>query len=145
MDSLNGTFFVVIISFFVFAFLMKAIYFQPIQQIKAARDKKREDDLASTRQFSQEQLSLVEGYEGQLADARRKAQALVAEKQLAAKSSAFKTVQDARSTAQKDVDTQIKDLEAWREEAYAKLTDERKLLSQIILNKVAGEARVAVK
>ncbi len=134
----DGTFFAVILSFTVFMLLMRAVYFEPVRRIKEQREAKKAVDRKDTEAFVEEHERLRLEYETGLKEARLKAQKVIQELRQDAKKQAGETVGQARDSVREELDRQLEELSRWREEAYAKLVEERKALVRTIIDKVTA-------
>lgn len=134
----DGTFFAVILSFTVFMILMRAVYFEPIRQLKEQREAKKRVDRKDTVAFVEEHERLQLEYETGLKEARKKAQQVIQELRQDAKKQASVTVGQARDNVRSELEGKMEELSRWREESYAKLGEERQALAQAIINKVTA-------
>jgi len=134
----DGTFLLIIVSFFLFMLLMRTIYFEPIRQIQAKRAKKLADDEAAARQLATDYDYLSQEYEQSLAEARRKAQQLIQTQRQGARVDAEKTIAEARQKAQASLDATLANLAQERESVYQQLGQERQALAALIVAKVKG-------
>lgn len=142
MLSINGTFLVVMVSFVIFMLTMRAVFFEPVARIKAARAAKLSGDQDHAKAATAQMADLQGNYEDQLRKARGKAQALVASLQTQARQEASATVQKAKQKAQDDLDKRMVELAQWREETYQRLASDRDQLVKTIIHKISGSARV---
>ena len=145
MISFDGTFILILLSFILFMFVMKAIYFEPVMRVKEARERKLTDDKESAQNFAAEYARLREEYEGGLRKARLEAHQVVQEIRQQAKATASQTITQARTDAQAELDRQMADLAAWREDTYRQMESERETLAKTIIQKVtaAGNRQTA--
>ncbi len=143
--EIDGTLIVVIISFFVFMLLMRSVYFEPIRQIKAERERKKEEDRKSTETHLADLEKMKAEYEQGLKDARKRSHLVLQEIRQKAKESAFETLTAARQQAAKELEAQMTELSSWQENAYQKLAEDRSELARLIVQKVAGKVPAASK
>jgi F0F1-type ATP synthase membrane subunit b/b' len=122
---------------------MKAIYFEPVMRVKEERERKLTDDKESAANFAAEYARLREEYEGGLRTARLEAHKVVQEIRQQAKVTASQTTAQARTDAQAELDRQMADLAAWREETYRQMEPEREALAKTIIQKVTSGSRQA--
>jgi F-type H+-transporting ATPase subunit b len=142
MPTFNATFLFVLISFGVFALLMKAIYFDPIMKIRNERERKLTDDQQSAVDFASQYEKLHQEYQASLKQARLEAHQVIQEIRHQAKTTAQKTVVEARTTAQTETDKQMADLNAWRETTYRQMESERASLTQSVIAKVKAGGKI---
>ncbi|MBX2859851.1 MAG: hypothetical protein KTR14_01355 [Vampirovibrio sp.] len=140
----DATFIFVLLSFVLFMWLMKGLFFDPIARIKEEREQKLSGDRQNAQQLAQDQLQLAEDYEANLAKARADAQKLIQEKMQAARQSASATTDEARQKATAELEAKMAELDREREEAYQQLTQQRADLVGIIVGKVTGGKMAAV-
>lgn len=142
MITFNGTLILTLISFAVFMFLMKIVYFDPILAVKEERERRLSDDKDAAQRFSEEFARIQADYEQNLRQARKEAHQIIQEIRQQAKSTAQDTLNQARQDAQQETDRQLAELNAWREETYQQLADERAALTQTIIQKVTAGPKV---
>jgi F-type H+-transporting ATPase subunit b len=145
MLSLDGTFIVIFISFVVFMFLMRSLYFQPIMAIKTEREAVLEDGRETAETAAQKTVQISKDCQDQLAEARKKAQQVIQKKREQAKQSAAETLAKTREEALRRMEQQSTQLKATREEVYQELQSQREGFTQLIVQKVATseDSRVA--
>ncbi len=141
----DGTFIVIVISFVVFMVLMRSIYFEPIRQIKDVREQKKADDKKDTQTHLADLEKVKAEYEQGLKDARKRSHQVLQEIRQEAKQSAAETLSNARTKATQELDAQMAELSAWREETYQKLAEDRKALAHHIVEKVTGKVPAVSK
>lgn len=144
MLSFNFTAIIVFLSFLVFMFLMKAIFFDPLARIRQEREAKLEADRQAAKAALLQQDKLQLDYEESLKQARRQAQEVVNSLRQQAKKSAADTLANAREEARNELDKRLQDLAQWREETYQQLGNERRQLVEIILGKVSHKSAVSL-
>jgi F-type H+-transporting ATPase subunit b len=142
MLSFDATFLFVFISFAVFMVLMKLVYFDPMLRIKYARERKLVEDREAAASFAAEYAKLRDEYEGGLRKARLEAHKVVQEIRQQAKATASQTVTQARQDAQAELDRQMTELAAWREDTYRQMEGERAALARTIIQKVTAGNKV---
>jgi F-type H+-transporting ATPase subunit b len=138
MISFDFTFVLVFISFLVFMFLMKSLFFDPIARIKDQRENKLFDDQAQVDEASRALRFMTGDYEAQLKEARKKAQEQIAQMSQDAKQQAAKLLAETREQARQELDKSLQELSQWREDTYQQLAGNRQELKHIIMAKVAG-------
>lgn len=142
MPTFNATFLFVLISFGVFALLMRAIYFDPIMKIRNERERKLTDDQQSAVDFSSQYERLHQEYLASIKQARLEAHQVIQEIRQEAKITAQKTVMTARASAQAETDKQMAELNEWRESTYRQLESERASLTQGVIAKVKAGGKI---
>jgi F-type H+-transporting ATPase subunit b len=145
MLEINITAGVILVSFFLFMFLMKGVFFDPIAAIKLQREQKLQEDLEQARALSKEHEALYQTYEAQLKEARQKAQKVIMEFRERAKGEAFAKTQAAREEAQVQLEEQLAAIAKQREQVYQELESERTSLVQSILTKIVRSGSLSGK
>lgn len=136
MISLDWTALFVLLSFVVFMILMKAVFFDPIRNIKAAREAQILNDQNKAQEVLHEHESLHLNYEVQLKEARQKAQQLITDLRDQAKGDASGKISKAREEARLHLEAKLAEIATSREETYQALDDERTSLAETILKRV---------
>ena len=139
MLEFNATLLLVLVSFLIFMGLMKSIYFDPVARVKQARQNKLAGDQKSAQDFLQDLDHLKHAYEAGLAEARAKAQQVIADIRRKAKASAGEAIHLAREDARTALDIQMAEMHRWQEEAYQELSQERPQLAKRIIQKITAE------
>ncbi len=134
--TFNYTILFVFLSFIVFMYAMKAIFFDPVLGIIKERDGKMLDDKNQATTLREQLVESEATYEQGLKDARKKSQDVISQIRGEALQKSAETVADARKKAGAELDKQMEELDRWREESYASLSSERANLTSIIINKV---------
>lgn len=142
MPTFNATFLFTLISFAIFALLMKAIYFDPIMKIKNERERKLIDDQESSVDFVRQYEKLHLEYQAGIKQARMEAHHVIQEIRQSAKTSAQKTIVEARTQAQADTDRHMGELRDWRESTYREMASERATLTQGVIAKVKAGGKI---
>jgi len=144
MPQFNATFLFVLLSFFVFMLLMKAVFFDPLLRIKTAREQQLEGDKVTASSAADEWVQLRHRYEDGLKEARKAAYGLIQESSRHAKTEAQAIVQTAKQQAQQQIDAQLQTLQSWRDNAYQDLQQERAALAQLVVERVSARSREGV-
>ena len=142
MPTFNATFLFTLISFAVFAVLMKAVYFDPILKIKNERERKLIDDQQASVDFNSQYEKLYQEYQSGLKQARLEAHHVIQEIRQEAKTAAQKTVVEARTQAQSETDRHMAELHEWRESTYRQMESERAALTQGVIAKVKAGGKI---
>lgn len=138
MISFDGTLILVFISFFVFMFLMKKVYFEPIFRIKEERERRMAEDREFAQKYAAEYGQLSLDYEAGLKKARLEAHQVIQEIRAKAKASAGETVAQARQRAQQELEKEMEALAGEREDTYRQMEAERRALANAIIQKVTA-------
>lgn len=136
MLSIDGTFLVIFLSFFVFMFVMKGLFFEPIMTLKREREGTVEAGQQAAEDAVQKRTHMLREYEQQLTEAKRKAQAVIQEKREWAKSSAASHLGKSREQALSDYEKQAALLKEARERVYQELQSERDAMAKTIVEKL---------
>lgn len=144
MALFNFTTIVVFVSFVVFMFLMKALYFDPVRQIRDERENKEESDRKAIADSLTATVTVQDEYNQALKDAHRQSTELINENRSKAVKNAADTIAAAKKEASEQLDSEMKALNEWRESAYQDLSDERTALKEIIINKITRPEAVKV-
>lgn len=124
------------VQFVVLAVILNAIYYKPLGNAIDERD----DYVRSNRVEAKERLAkaeqLAKQYEQELADSRRKAQAVIAEAQEAAQKMAAQMVAEAQQEAQAQREQAQRELDEQKQTAFAALQQQVDDLSRQILDKL---------
>ncbi len=131
-----GTTLLVFISFVLFMFAMRAAFFEPIRQIKAAREDKIKADTDAALQLKASAQNLSETYQASLTEARKQAQKLIIERRQQAKARAGETIAAAKQTFASTLEEAMKSLAQSREDAYQSLQSDRDQLTQLVVSKI---------
>lgn len=142
MPEFNATLVFVMVSFIIFMVLMKAIYFDPMLNLKYERERKLTDDKNSAQQFAEDYERIHAEYQASLQKARKEAHQLIQEIRQTAKVNAQQTITEARSAAQSETDRQMAELHNWRETTYNQMESERDALTRAIVAKVTSGGRI---
>lgn len=134
--TFNATILFVFLSFIVFMYVMKAIFFDPVLGIIKERDGKMLDDKNQAVSLRDQLVDSEATYEQGLKDARKKSQEVISDIRGQAVQQSADAIAEARKKASAELDKQMEDLDKWREESYANLSSERANLTSIIINKV---------
>jgi len=145
MISFNLTALLVFISFLGFMFLMKALYFDPIANIKAKREEKLFDDQAKVDEAAKSLRYMREDYDAQLREARKKAQEQILQISQDAKAKASELLAETRQQVRNDLDNNLNELSAWREETYRQLGEKRQELKRLILEKITSSQTIGAE
>lgn len=138
MISFDLTFILVFLSFLVFMFAMKSLFFDPIARIKEQRENKLFDDQAKVDEAARALRFMTGDYEAQIKEARKKAQEQIAQMSQDAKQQASALLASTREQVRQELDKSLQELSQWREDTYQQLAGNRQELKQIIMSKVAG-------
>ena len=138
MISFDLTFILVFLSFLVFMFAMKSLFFDPIARIKEQRENKLFDDQAKVDEAARALRFMTGDYEAQIKEARKKAQEQIAQMSQDAKQQASTLLAETREQVRQELDKSLQELSQWREDTYQQLAGNRQELKQIIMAKVAG-------
>ncbi len=142
MPEFNATLGFIVVSFIVFMVVMKAIYFDPILNIKHERERKLMDDKSSAEQFAEEYERVYAEYQAALKKARQEAHQLIQEIRQNAKLAAQQSLTEARTNAQTESDCQMAELNHWREATYNQLEGERNELTKAIVSKITSGGKI---
>lgn len=137
MLSIDGTFLFILVSFVLFMFVMKQIYFAPLMAIKHERESLVENSNAASQDAASKQVALNAEFEAKLAEARQKAQAVIGAKRDTAKARAQEITTAARDQAVAFQEAQLAQLNDSKESVYEALRDERSAFAKTIVNRIS--------
>ncbi len=137
MLSIDGTFLVIFLSFFVFMVFMNGLFFKPIMKIKQERKQTIDTSHQAVKDVADKTAILSQEYQQQISEARRKAQQLIQEKRDWAKDQAGAHLGNARKDALDSLEHQTKQLKENRENVYQELQSHREALVETIIEKLS--------
>lgn len=136
MFALDGTFLLVFLSFLLFMFGMKMIFFDPIMTIKQERENTIDAGKSAAADAEAKRGKVSLEYQEKMAEARRNAQKVIQEMREQAKSKAGERVAATRKQALETMDAQLLQLQTARESVYQTLQSERDDLTKAIVAKL---------
>jgi len=142
MFDFNATLPLMAVQFLLLAALLNAIFYKPLG--KAIDD--RDNYIRTTEAEAKERLAkaevLAKQYEEQLADARRKSQALITSAQEDARKIAAQKIAEAQQEAVAQRENAQREIDEQKQAAMSSLEQEVDALSRQILEKLLGSALV---
>jgi F0F1-type ATP synthase membrane subunit b/b' len=139
MITINATFLLVFISFLIFMGLMKALFFDPVQQVKANREHKLTEDAQTAAKSRMERETLSAAYQEELQKARKHATDLISQARQQAKQQAMEKTGSAREEARILLEAKMIELADWREQTYHSLSAERDAIVELIYHKLTHD------
>jgi F0F1-type ATP synthase membrane subunit b/b' len=139
MLSLNATFIIVLVLFWVFSLLMRTVFFEPIAKVRALREAKLASDL---RQLSDTMIEVADTQatlDLKIKDARQTAQQLLQQKVSDTKQQASALLATARQKADDDYQNQLSQLRSSQETLREALKQSQDSITESILTAVAPQ------
>jgi F0F1-type ATP synthase membrane subunit b/b' len=141
MIQLDGTVLIVFLSFFVYMFLMKAIYFDPIMRIKHEREDSIDKGYQMATDADKKTVEIEETYQKSMVEARRKAQAVMQKYREEARAKASAQLHEARQQALTEIDQRVSELRQSQDSVYHQLEGQKDELAAMIAKKLSGSAQ----
>lgn len=136
----DGTFIVVFISFMIFMFLMRQVYFEPVRQIKAQREQDKLGSVDAAAQLAKDAQKLNEDYAKDIQQARQKAQQHIQDARTEAQKQSSEVVGQARQQAEAELKETVESLKQQADQVYDELKVEQAQLVEHILNQLNQKA-----
>jgi F-type H+-transporting ATPase subunit b len=138
MFDFNATLPVMALQFLLLAALLNAIFYKPLTKVLDERDNYIQGNKVSARERLDKAERLTKEYEQQLADARKKSQAVMASATEEAQKVYATQVAEAQKEAQGQREQASKEIEQQKQEVMRSLEQQVDSLSQQILDKLLG-------
>lgn len=129
---------VMAIQFVLLTLILNAVLFKPLGKAIDERDNYVRSNRVDAKERLAKAEQLTKQYEQELAETRRKAQAIIAEAQEEAQKMGAKSIAEAQQEAQAQREQLQKELDEQRQEAMAQLQQQVEGLSRQILDKLLG-------
>ncbi|BAZ05871.1 F0F1 ATP synthase subunit B' [Calothrix sp. NIES-3974] len=126
------------LQFLLLAVLLNAIFYKPLTKALDDRDNYIRTNKLDARTRLDQAERLIKDYEMQLADARKKSQALIAEAEAEAQKIYAQRVAEAQREAQMQREQAASEIERQKQAALSSLEQQVDSLSQQILGKLLG-------
>ncbi|MDX2084897.1 MAG: hypothetical protein SFZ03_05855 [Candidatus Melainabacteria bacterium] len=139
MISFNATLLFIFLSFLIFAWLMKALFFDPVSRIQQQRQAQLVEDQRSADAYLAEKARLEANYQQGISEARMRAQALIQEKRQLARQQSQAVVLEARNSAQARLDKQFEALSRWQLDTREALQPHVREVAAVIVHQLFGE------
>ena len=136
MIDLNATFFAQILNFLILVAILRALCYKPVVRMIKAREDKIAESLAKADSDVAEAESLKKDYQAQLAEARKKAQAIVDKAEKVAASNRETSLQDTKREIEQMKKAAQAEIQRDRERAADQLKKEIVALSLLAAGKV---------
>lgn len=136
MMSLDGTCLIVFLSFFVFVWVMKPLFFDPMLALKQQRETHIQSGEVAAAQAAEKTKQLQNDYEARMAQARLKAQQLLGEKREQARQQAADRLARSRQAVLEQHQSLAAQLESSQASAYQQLSSQQDDLVKVISQKV---------
>jgi len=136
----NATFIVSAISFIVFAIIMNAIFYKPIQKIVLERDKFIDDNYEEAKKNQKESEAILKAKAHKLEKTKLDAKKIIADKTNKVKAQKSEMMTEAQQKASQTVGTAKDELQKSKTEAQDVLSNQVINLAQNISSKILGES-----
>ena len=137
----DATFWVILVSFFVFMGLMRQVYFEPIRAIHAVRHHEQTEAQQLAGQYAQSAQSLEASYQLSLQAARQQSQQLVSEHRRQALAQAAERLQGARDESAKTLAAHSQQLQQQANALYEELVPERSVWTEQLVQRLTANAK----
>jgi F-type H+-transporting ATPase subunit b len=138
MISFNATLFIVFLSFLVFMFLMKIVFFDPVMRLKLEREQQLKQDEEKAQECQNSIENLNKDYHAGLEDARKRSQEIIQSVRAEAKAEAQQALQKAREEAHAKLESDLESLKVWREETRHGLQTKKQEIAAMIAKQLFG-------
>jgi F-type H+-transporting ATPase subunit b len=138
MFDFNATLPVMALQFLLLAALLNAIFYKPLTKVLDERENYVQGNKVSARERLDKAERLTKEYEQQLADARKKSQAVMASATEEAQKVYATQVAEAQKEAQGQREQASREIEQQKQEVMRSLEQQVDSLSQQILDKLLG-------
>lgn len=136
--DLDATLPLMAVQFILLAVILNAIFYKPLGKAIDERDSYIRTNKVDAKERLAKAEQLAKQYEQELADTRRKAQAIIADAQEAAQKMAAKTIAEAQQEAQAQREQAQRELDEQKQAALTTLQQQVDDLSRQIVNKLLG-------
>lgn len=140
----DGTLIVVFLSFLVFMFLMRQVYFEPVRLVKEHREQEKTASVQAAAQLAQDAQKLSEDYAKDIQQARQKAQQHIQQARSEAQRQSAELVGKARAKAEAELADTVTALKQQFSVLYAELKADQAKLVDHILTQLQGKAPASV-
>lgn len=135
----NATFIVSAISFIVFTIIMNAIFYKPLSNVVAERQKFIDDTLQEAKHHSEKASAIIKDKETKLENTRRDAKKIILDKTEEVKTKKSELASEAQKNAAEIISTKKEELQKSEADAKGVLSEETKNLAQEISSKILGK------
>lgn len=136
--DLDATLPLMALQFLVLAFVLNSTFYKPLTKALDDRNTYIRTNQTEARERLAKAENLAKQYEQELAEARKKSQAVITQAQAAAQQVAAQKIAEAQQEAQKQREQAQRELEQQKQEAMQALEQQVDALSQQILTKLLG-------
>ncbi|MFN8614393.1 MAG: hypothetical protein U0003_00565 [Vampirovibrionales bacterium] len=140
----DATFWVIMLSFFLFMGMMRQVYFEPIRAIKAQRQQEQALAQRLTAEYTQNAQTLEAAYHQSLGAARQQSQQLISARRKDASAQSAERLQTARSEAALTLAAHTQQLQQQAQTVYTELVPDRTALTEQLVQRLTQKAPALV-
>lgn len=144
--QIDGTFLFVVISFLIFLFIVKSIFFNPITQVIAERENFYAKNSKMESESKEKSKALIEEKETALRQSRKEAQEIIKEASTKAKEESALKIKQAKQETQNLIESNKQELQNQKYQTKTEIKQEvNSIVSSIVSNVLNEQVQVDLK